>query len=440
MDVSVLIWLLILAVAGLAAAVFVSLRGLHAKVEAGVAQAAAAQQAATLTAVNDASDRLRTSVQTLQIEQERNLAANREEMIRQLAALNLEITQRQEALKAAMTGATLEKLSEQALNQQQAIEATLRLVTGQITATIEGLTKSTDSRLAEIGGKVNERLEEGFKKTNDTFVSVMQRLATIDEAQKKIDGLTTNVVSLQQLLGDKRSRGALGERQLEDIIKNALPESVYEFQYTLSTKVRPDCVLKLPEPTGMIAIDAKFPLEAYEGMYAEGTDRVSPAVFKTSVRKHIDDIAGKYILPGETSDGAMMFVPAESVFAEIHGNHRDLVDYAAARRVWLVSPTTLMAVLNTARVVLKDVETRRQVHVIQDALGKLGVEFSRFDERMRKLGDHIRQAHQDVDEVAITSKKISDKFASIHKVELEDGPKALPDESKPQLTIVKPDS
>ena len=387
---------------------------------------------------HDATERLRQSLSTLQLEQSKNLAGNREELIRQLAHLNLELQQRQDALKTAMLGGTLAKLSEQGLAQQHSIEATMRLVTGQITATIDGLTKSTDTRLAEIGGKVNERLDEGFKKTNETFVNVMSRLATIDEAQKKLDGLTTNVVSLQQLLGDKRSRGAFGEVQLETIIRNVLPESSFEFQYGFAYAghdVRADCVLKLPDPVGLIAIDSKFPLENYERMISDGPDRATPAMFKADVKKHIDAISSKYIIPNVTSDGAVMFLPAEAVFAEIHAHHRDLVEYAQTRRVWIVSPTTMMAVLNTARAVLKDVDTRKQVHIIKDELGKLGKEFSRFDERMKKLADHIRQANDDVKDVAVTSKKISDRFLSIEKVEL-DNPKLVEDAAKPGLTLV----
>ncbi len=290
----------------------------------------------------------------------------------------------------------------------------------QLQAFERALQEKVDARLAEIGGKVNERLDEGFKRTNETFVSVMTRLQTIDDAQKKIETLTTNVVSLQNLLGSKSSRGALGERQLEDIVKNVLPESAYEFQYTFQTArhVRADCVLKLPEPTGLIAVDSKFPLENFERMFAEGPERGTPAAFKADVRRHVDDIASKYIVPGETGDGAVMFVPAESVFAEIHAHHRDLVEYAAQRHVWIVSPTTLMAVLNTARAVLKDVETRKQIHIIKDELGKLGKDFGRFDERMRKLADHIRQAHEDAGQVQISSRKISDRFAAIERAEL----------------------
>ena len=219
--------------------------------------------------------------------------------------------------------------------------------------------RTPDSRLEQISGKVNERLEEGFKKTNETFVNVMQRLATIDEAQKKIDGLTSNVVGLQELLGDKRSRGAFGEVQLEGLVRNILPPSAYEFQYSLSNNNRADCVLKLPAPTGMVAVDSKFPMENYHRMFeveVGDSDRVQARrQFRVDVRKHVDDISEKYIIAGETSDGAVMFVPAEAVFAEIHAYHAEVVDYAMQRRVWIVSPTTLMAVLNTARAVMKDV-------------------------------------------------------------------------------------
>ena len=312
------------------------------------------------------------------------------------------------------------------LNQTRETLHRLQLTLGAaLGETTDKLNARIEQRLDQISGKVNERLDEGFRKTNETFVNVMQRLATIDEAQKKIEGLTTNVVSLQQLLGDKRSRGALGEMQLEQIVRNQRPETAFEFQYTFSRGSRADCVLKLPEPVGLIAVDSKFPLENYERMLADGPDRATPAMFKADVRRHIDDIASKYIVPGETCDGAVMFVPAEAVFAEIHARHRDLVEHAQARRVWITSPTTLMAVLNTMRAVLRDVETRKQVHIIQDELGKLGREFNRFDERMKRLADHIRQAHDDVTQVHITSRKITERFASIERVDLEQ-PESLP--------------
>jgi len=281
------------------------------------------------------------------------------------------------------------------------------------------LTGKIDERLEQISVRVGERLDEGFKKTNETFTNVMTRLATIDEAQKKIETLTGSVVSLQDLLGDKRSRGAFGEMQLEQIVRNLLPETAYEFQYTFSRGVRADCVLKLPEPMGLIAVDSKFPLENYERMFLDGAERATPAVFKADVRKHIDDIATKYIIPSETGDGAVMFVPAESVFAEIHGRHRDLVEYAQGRRVWIASPTTLMAILTTAQSVIRSVETRRQIHIIQEELGKLGADFGRFQSRMDNLARHIEQAKNDVDEVHVSSRKISERFAKIERVELD---------------------
>lgn len=354
-------------------------------------------------------------------ESERLRAAVSEELRSTRDAINA-LQAKQDTLRSEMLAQTLAKLAEQGRADQELIQNSFRNATQHLASSIETLSKTVDGRLEQIGGKVNERLDEGFKKTNETFVSVMARLATIDEAQKKIDGLTTNVVSLQELLGDKRSRGAFGEVQLEGLVRNILPPQAYEMQYTLSNGSRADCVLKLPEPTGMVAVDSKFPLENYHRMF----DAASPAEklvaekqFKVDVKKHVDDISGKYIIPEVTSDGAVMFIPAEAVFAEIHAHHSDIVDYAMQRRVWIVSPTTLMAVLNTARAVMKDVETRKQVHIIKDELGKLGKEFGRFDERMKKLADHIRQAHEDAQDVRTTSQKISKRFTSIEQVELE---------------------
>jgi DNA recombination protein RmuC len=192
-------------------------------------------------------------------------------------------------------------------------------------------------------------------------------------------------------------------------------------QYTLSNGARVDCVLRLPEPTGLVCVDSKFPLENYNRMF-EGSDTERAAAkrqFRADVRKHVDDIAKKYIIANETSDGAVMFVPAEAVFAEIHAYHAEVVEYAIGRRVWIVSPTTLMAVLNTARAVLKDVETRKQIHVIREALARLGADFQRFDERMKKLADHIRQAHEDAADVQVSSRKITQQFLKIESAELE---------------------
>ncbi|HKA39272.1 MAG TPA: DNA recombination protein RmuC [Burkholderiales bacterium] len=303
--------------------------------------------------------------------------------------------------------------------------------------TTDKLNARIDQRLEQISGKVNERLDEGFKKTNDTFISVMQRLATIDEAQKKIETLTGSVVTLQDLLGNKQSRGAFGEVQLEALVRNMLPTSAYEMQFTLPNGSRVDCVLRLPEPTGMICVDSKFPLDNYRRMVARDANDVDRALaqrqFRADVKKHVDDISAKYIVPDVTSDGAVMFVPAEAVFAEIHAYHAEVVEYANARRVWIVSPTTLMAVLNTARAVLKDVETRKQIHVIREALARLAVEFGRFDERLQDLAKHIRQAGEDVERIQITGTKISQQFQRIEAADL-DQPEST------QLKVVGDDS
>ncbi len=317
-----------------------------------------------------------------------------------------------------------DRQAEHARADQELIQNSFRNATQNLSSSVETLVKTMDTRLEQISGKVAERLDEGFKKTNETFTNVMTRLATIDEAQKKIDGLTTNVVSLQHLLGDKRSRGAFGEVQLEGLVRNILPPDAYSFQEKLSNGNRVDCLLILPPPTGKVPVDAKFPLENYHRMLdqdlAESDKLNARKQFKLDIKKHIEDISQKYLIRNETSDGAVMFVPAEAVFAEIHAYHSDLVEYAMHQHVWIVSPTTLMAVLNTARAVMKDVQMREQVHIIQSELGKLSVDFKRFDERMKRLADNIRKANDEAGQVEISSRKISDHFAKIEAVEMKD--------------------
>ena len=369
---------------------------------------------------SETSERLRSSVAI-------ELQATRDAMQALQLAQNNSLSQTREAV--------LEKLhitlAEQGKAEQELIQSTMRNATLQLTASIETLTKSVDGRLEQIGGKVSERLDEGFKKTNQTFMDVMARLATIDEAQKKIDGLTTNVVSLQELLGDKRSRGAFGEVQLEALVRNVLPVNSFAMQYTFENGTRADCALFLPEPTGTVAVDSKFPLENYHRMLdnklTDAEKLLAEKQFKLDVKKHVDDIANKYIISNVTSDGAVMFIPAEAVFAELHAYHADVIEYAMNKRVWVVSPTTLMAVLNTARAVLKDVETRKQVHVIKEELGKLSKDFGRFDLRMKKLADNIRQAHENAQDVHISSQKITQRFAQIERVELANKPADLLD-------------
>lgn len=372
------------------------------------------------TSSSETSERLRMSVAV-------ELKATRDAMqALQLAQNNSLSLTRETVLEKLHT-----TLAEQGKAEQELIQSTMRNATLQLVSTIDNLAKAVDSRLEQIGGKVSERLDEGFKKTNQTFVDVMARLATIDEAQKKIDGLTTNVVSLQELLGDKRSRGAFGEVQLEALVRNVLPVSSFAMQYTFENGTRADCAIFLPDPTGTVAVDSKFPLENYHRMFnsklSDAEQTAAEKQFKLDVKKHVDDIANKYIISNVTSDGAVMFIPAEAVFAELHAYHADVIEYAMNKRVWVVSPTTLMAVLNTARAVLKDVETRKQVHVIKDELGKLSKDFGRFDLRMKKLADNIRQAHENAQDVHISSQKISQRFAQIERVELANKPADLLD-------------
>jgi DNA recombination protein RmuC len=310
---------------------------------------------------------------------------------------------------------------------QQSIEKRL----GEMSKdSIESFAKSNNElhellqkRLNDISGQVEQRLDKGFEKTTETFTDVVKRLALIDEAQKRITELSSNVVSLQEVLTDKRSRGAFGEVQMAGLISNVMPEGSYALQHTLSNSTRVDCMMFLPEPTGHIAIDSKFPLDSFQKMMdndATDIDRTkAEKQFRLDIKKHIKDISEKYIIEGETADGAIMFIPAEAVFAEIHAHQPKLVDEAQRARVWMVSPTTLMAILTTARAVLKDSATRKQVHVIQEHLINLSKDFDRFRKRMDNLSKHIQQANKDVEEVNISATKISGRFEKIEKVEIK---------------------
>jgi DNA recombination protein RmuC len=295
---------------------------------------------------------------------------------------------------------------------------------------VEYLTTKTDQRLQEISGQVEKRLTDGFEKTTATFQDVQKRLIQIDEAQKKIAELSNNVVSLQHVLSDKKSRGAFGEVQLSGLVHNSLPESAFHMQHTLESGNRADCILFLPPPTGNIVIDAKFPLENYQQMIdlsaPEAQRKEAEKRFKTDIRKHIGDIASKYIVPGETSDGAIMFLPAESIFAEIHAYHRDLVEEAQRARVWISSPTTLMAILTTVRAVLKDAAMREHIHIMQAHLNTLGKDFGRFKDRMESLVNHVRKANEQVDQVETTAGKLTDRFRKIEQVDLQVNGTALP--------------
>jgi DNA recombination protein RmuC len=303
------------------------------------------------------------------------------------------------------------------------VDGSLEKHTQAMNTRLRELIEANEQRLKEISGKVEERLDKGFEKTTSVFSEVQQRLALIDKAQQEMASLSGNVVSLKEILADKRSRGAFGEVQLSGLITNVMPPESYAEQYTFPSGVRADCVLFLPEPTGTLCIDAKFPLESFQRMVdpdvADIERKQAEKQFALDIKKHIKDIAEKYIIPGETADGAVMFIPAEAVFAEIHARFPELVAAAQQARVWLTSPTTMMAVLTTSRAVLKDAATRKQVHIIQEHLVLLSKDFDRFEKRMGNLAKHIDQANRDVEEVHTSARKITSRFEKIEQVDIE---------------------
>ncbi|MCH9690162.1 MAG: DNA recombination protein RmuC [Gammaproteobacteria bacterium] len=321
-----------------------------------------------------------------------------------------------------------ESIQQQMTDVREQMNHSFKHHTDGLTAHLKTLTEEIRAQLNQVTQQVNQRLAEGFEKSTSTFTDIVKRLTIIDEAQKKIAELSTHVVSLQDILVDKRARGAFGEVQLASLIANMLPSNHYSLQHTLSNQKRADCILFLPDPTGNIVIDAKFPLETYQKiMNTERTSQERKGLqqqFRQDLQKHIKDIAGKYIIPLETADSAFMFIPAEAIFAEVHANYPEVIALSQRLKVWLVSPSTLMAVLTTARAVLKDDATKRQVHIIQKHLQALAGDFQRFDKRMDKLTKHIDLAQQDASDVNISAKKITGRFNKIESVEL-DAPTAL---------------
>ena len=288
------------------------------------------------------------------------------------------------------------------------------------------LNKNIESRLNQINERVNERLDKNFEKTNKTFTNVLERLSKIDEAQKKIELLSNDIVSLQSILTDKKTRGIFGEVNLKHILTSVFGENsskVYSLQYSLPNGTIADSILFAPAPLGTIAIDSKFPLENYRMM----VDKKLPIdvrerygkQFKLDVKKHIDAISDKYIIPNVTSDQAIMFLPAEAIFSEINAYHSDLIEYSYKKRVWIVSPTTLMSTLTVIQMIIKNIERDKYTSIIHDELNKLGLEFNRYKERWDRLAKSIQTVNKEVENVQITSDKISKKFDMISGVELE---------------------
>lgn len=288
----------------------------------------------------------------------------------------------------------------------------------------EKLNDRIEHKINMINDHVNERLDVNFEKTNKTFTSVLERLSKIDEAQKKIDSLSTDILSLQSILTDKKTRGIFGEVNLKHILVSVFGENndkIYKLQYTFETGVIADCVLFAPEPLGMVAIDSKFPLDNYRLMIDKKAGIVerqnAEKNFKSDVKKHIDAIASKYIIKGVTSNQAIMFLPAEAIFAELNAYHPDIIEYAYKKRVWLASPTTLMSTLTTIELVIKNIEKDKYTSVIHEELNKLSVDFKRYKERWDKLSRSIDAVSRDANDIHITTDKISKRFDAINNVD-----------------------
>ena len=288
------------------------------------------------------------------------------------------------------------------------------------------LSNKIEERLNKINDKVNERLDQNFEKTNKTFSNILERLSKIDEAQKKIETLSTDIVSLQSILTDKKTRGIFGEVNLNHILKNVFGDAndkIYKLQYTMPNGTIADSILFAPDPLGTIVIDSKFPLENYRMM----VDKKLPVdvreryekQFKMDVKKHIDAISEKYIIKDYTADQAIMFLPAEAIFAEINAYHNDLIEYSYRKRVWITSPTTLMSTLTVIQMIIKNIERDKYTSISHDELNKLGVEFDRYKNRWDKLAKSIQVVNKEVEEVQITSDKITKKFNMISGVEIE---------------------
>ncbi|MFE3836796.1 DNA recombination protein RmuC [Pseudogemmobacter sonorensis] len=292
--------------------------------------------------------------------------------------------------------------------------------------------KLMEARLSEVQRQMNEALQGTSTRTARSLGELQQRLETIDRAQEKIEKLSGNVLSLQDILSNKQTRGAFGEIQLHDIVQKALPSDAYRMQVVLSNGRRADCLIHLPNPPGPIVIDAKFPLEAYEALRRADTPRLAQEAatqLKAAVRAHIRAISDRYIIEGETADGALMFLPSEAVYAELHANFPETVREGFAAKVWIVSPTTCMATLNTMRAVLKDARMREQAGAIRKELALLYGDVERLGARVDNLGRHFGQAAKDIEEIRISSDKATKRARRLDNFDFEE---LAPDELAPE--------
>jgi DNA recombination protein RmuC len=284
------------------------------------------------------------------------------------------------------------------------------------------VSKVLEERLEQVASRVSEALEKTSSAQATSLGELRERIAKIDAAQAHINELSTQVISLNQILSNKQQRGAFGELQLQDLVQSVLPPSSYRFQETIGASKRVDCLLNLPQPPGPIAIDAKFPLESYKALReaADETARVQAArSFRADLLKHINDIGEKYIVPGETADAALLFLPSEAIYAELHANFGEVVEQSYRKRVFIVSPTTLWATLNTIRAVLKDVRMRELAGVIQQEVQLLLDDVKRLDERADQLQRHFAQTTEDVRNIRISTDKVMRRADRIEQLEFE---------------------
>ncbi len=308
---------------------------------------------------------------------------------------------------------------------QQQLYGGLKTVSESQAAAQNKMIQLIEARLSEVQRNMTESLHGSAIKTTRSLSELQERLATIDKAQSKIEALSNNVLSLQDILSNKQTRGAFGEIQLNDIVSKALPPDAYSFQVTLSNGKRADCLIHLPNPPGPIVIDSKFPLEAYEALRGAQTRAQkieAERLMKAAVRLHIKAISDKYIIEGETADGALMFLPSEAVYAELHANFGEVVREGFAARVWIVSPTTCMATLNTMRAVMKDARMREQAGAIRRELGLLYKDVVRLGDRVENLDRHFGQAAKDIAEIKISATKAGNRARRLDEFDFaEDG-------------------
>ncbi len=316
------------------------------------------------------------------------------------------------------------------------LEARIKVMGENHAMAQEEVKRTMNDRLDKVSVRLGESLEKSSEKTGESLEKLKERLAVIDEAQKNITDLSGQMVGLQEILSNKQARGAFGEIQLNDLVSSILPPSAYEFQATMENGKRADCLIKLPNPPGSIVVDAKFPLESYHRLHnAENETEFKKAqsLFKTDMLKHVKDIAEKYIINGVTAESALMFLPSEAVYAELHSSFPDVVEKSYRAKVWIVSPTTLMATLNTVRAVLKDARMREQAGIIQKHVTTLIDDVERLDDRVANLRKHFGQAEKDIDLISTSSRKITSKVDVIEKIQMEEED-PVEDAIEPQTT------